>query len=133
MLFPSARLLEQLIRLALLFVLVVALRVSGAYLHYCLDGSEPPVRLHLSNDLGHHPIGDGQLDVEHADIDVRLIAAALVKKSDEEFGSSALFAACVGLLFLLLQPEQFSTAFDLLPPLRTRLLHACPPLRGPPL
>lgn len=133
MLFLSTRLLEQLIRLALLFVLVVALRVSGAYLHYCLDGSEPPVRLHLSNDLGHHPIGDGQLDVKHADVDVSLSTMALVKKSDKGFGSSALLAACVSLLFLLLQPKQFSTAFDLLSPLHTRLLHACPPLRGPPL
>lgn len=124
---------EKLSRIALLFVLVVALRVSGAHVHYCLDGSEPPVSLHVSRDLGHHPIGDDQLDIKHADIDVRLITAALVKKSDEGSGASALLAVFVGLPFLRLQPKQFFTAFDFLSPLRARLLYACPPLRGPPL
>lgn len=123
---------EKFARIALLFVLIVALRLSGAHVHYCLDGSEPSVRLHASSDLGHQ-IGDSQLDVEHADISVRLITAALSRQVEDGSGLSVLLAVFLGLLFLLLQPKQFFAVFDLLLPLRARLLHACPPLRGPPL
>jgi len=117
---------------ALLFILAVMLRIGGAHAHYCFDGSEPPVTLHLSSDFGRHHSGESPSAAEHADVDVSLATEALVKKSNPNLDLPALLAVFVGLSFLLLQPRQSPIPFYSLLPIRARSLHIRPPLRGPP-
>ena len=47
---------------------------SHAHLHYCFDGQEPPVSVHLADgiDAGHEHEGHGDDDGDHDDRDVEL-------------------------------------------------------------
>jgi len=131
---PTMSLLRQNARilLTLFCILAVTLRVSGAHLHYCLDGSEPPMTVHFGDDLGLHHVGAAQSSAKHTDIDVSLTTEALVKKSTFDGDLTALLAIFVCLSFLLLQLRQSPVAFHPPLPVRARSPHLRPPLRGPP-
>src|SRR5690349_13843461 len=66
--------------LILLCIGLVIMRVGGAHLHYCFDGSEPPVTLHVESHGAHHS-DPGVSASGHADMDVALGVDALIKKS----------------------------------------------------
>ncbi len=53
-----------------LMSLLLSAQLTGAHLHLCFDGQEPPVQLHvLETDEGHHASG---LSQPHTDEDVAL-------------------------------------------------------------
>ena len=66
----------------ILCVAALVMRVGGAHLHLCLDGSEPPASVHLSEDDVHHH-GAGASNPHH-DIDVSLTSVAMGKGSKIE-------------------------------------------------
>lgn len=114
--------------LTLACVALLFARLGGAHVHLCLDGSEPPASLHVT-DSGHHADHhDGQA---HDDRDVWLVGDALTKSGKWSLDLPLLLAALwlVAVLFARLR----ITATD--PPRRA----ASPPrfcrplLRGPPL
>lgn len=115
--------------LLLLCIFMVTMRVGGAHLHLCFDGSEPPTTLHMANDIGfHHPN-----DRSHSDVDVSVADDTLVKKADLSFDSPTLIAA----LFLVASFLPFVAAsrprFDSFLPVFAHRAHLRPLLRGPPL
>lgn len=114
----------------LLCAVIVVLRVGGAHLHLCFDGSEPPVSLHTTDSGVHH--GDAAASVPHSDQDISLGAEALVKKSSAALDLAALTFAFALLLFLLPRSRHLLPDF-LAPPRRSPARHRLrPPLRGPP-
>lgn len=112
--------------LSLLCIAVLVMRVGGAHLHLCFDGSEPPASLHFE-DAGHHP----DHHVAHDDVDVSLLADALTKTGKLGLDLPLLLLAAFCLSFLLrASPQAFRrrAALDLRPP----PAHLRPLLRGPP-
>ena len=118
---PTTRLL-----LMLMCVLAVSLRVSGAHLHLCLDGGEPPAALHLQSEGdSHHAEG------AHNDIDVSLAGQPLFKNGGLDLDPLVVIAFVHGLVAL--------PVYGVAP--SWRQLNAIvipsspflrPPLRGPP-
>jgi hypothetical protein len=123
------------ILLTLLCILVVALRVSGAHLHLCLDGSEPPAAMHFDGDAGLHHLGENShaADAVHSDRDVDLIADALIKKSDTGFDLLFLLAAFAVFLRFLPSVLRLLPPVELLLPATAHRAHLRPLVRGPPL
>jgi len=114
-----------------LCVAVAVLRVAGLHLHLCLDGSEPPVSMHLEDAGVHHLEESGDIDT-HTDRDLGIANDVVVKKPVDTLDLSLLGALCALLLFFLARPREF-IAFPLLPaPVRSARLRLRPPLRGPP-
>jgi hypothetical protein len=118
------------------FVLILALlafafgRLTGAHLHLCFDGSEPPLTLHTA-DSAHvdHHAGDSH---HHDDLDVEPIGDLLAKSA--QLVMLAVFAAAILLLALLAPPWRLATVDreSLRPPHPPpRFLR--PPLRAPPV
>src|SRR3546814_15570686 len=60
-----------------LCVSVLVARVSGAHMHFCLDGSEPRASLHVMDgfDMRH----DAGMDAPHHDVDILLGEQTLSK------------------------------------------------------
>ena len=115
--------------LALLCAFMVAMRVAGAHLHLCLDGTEPPVSLHVADTGSHHAEEPGE---SHVDRDVTISGDYVAKKSS--FGLDLAMLAAILFMLLLLPMRRGATrqahTAPLLPlPAR---LHLRPPLRGPP-
>jgi hypothetical protein len=112
-------------------VAIFALRVAGLHAHLCMDGSEPPLSIHVS-DSGMHHLDEAAAGEKHADRDMPIASDVLVKKPTGDFDVSLVAAFCALLLFLLARPRELF-AFPSPPALgrsaRTRLR---PPLRGPP-
>lgn len=107
---------------------------GGAHLHLCLDGSEPPVSLHLTDAHhhadhhgGHHASGES-----HSDLDVPLAGDLLSKPAKLGLDLPIIVLAALWLA-LLARPLERLRPRD--PPRRfasSRHLRL-PPLRGPPL
>jgi hypothetical protein len=116
--------------LALLCMLLVVMRVSGAHMHLCLDGSEPPTTLHMDHGADEHHQGDhdGQL---HSDVDVSLSSDTLVKSLSSHDDAPVLLTLIFvfGAAFLA---RLCGIYFDSLPPLHSQFAFIRPPLRGPP-
>jgi hypothetical protein len=118
--------------ITLLCITVLVLRVGGAHLHLCLDGSEPPVSVHLTDDAGLNDphAGVGQA---HHDQDVSLSGEVLAKKLDAALQLPVLLAALVVLFVVPL------VLVTIVPRDRTSLVHPIPifrirpPLRAPPV
>lgn len=118
--------------ITLLCITVLVMRVGGAHLHLCLDGSEPSVSVHLTDDAGlddsHAGVGQA-----HHDQDVSLSGEVLAKKMDAALQLPALFAALV-LLFVVplvlvrVAPRDRTSLIHPIPIFRIR-----PPLRAPPV
>lgn len=71
----------------------------GAHSHFCFDGQEPPVSVHMHmHMLGEHPEHHG--DEEHQDADVDLLQSVLAKLTKLDQGLLLLA------LVLLLLPRQ---------------------------
>lgn len=120
---PSKVWLLTLICAALLFA-----RLGGAHLHLCLDGSEPPASLHVT-DSGHHADHhDGQA---HDDRDVSLVGDVLTKSGKSGFDLPLLLVAFW--LVILLFARLRMTAADPPQPSVSPPRFCRPPLRGPPL
>jgi hypothetical protein len=119
--------------LASLFILVVLMRMGGAHLHYCLDGTEAPVSLHMDSDGGvHHSLGV-ESQVSHSDIDVSITEDVPVKKSTLAFDLLALLFALPFLAQYFVQQRRIVPSLeDALIPVNPRS-YGIPPLRGPPL
>lgn len=111
--------------ITLLCVLLIAVRISGAHWHLCLDGSEPPQAMQIGEaDL--HPEGEG-----HQDVDLKLIGDALAKNLTNGLDAPLLAA------FVLLWLFQFPPRTFLFTPYRETLFfsHVLPshaPPRAPP-
>ena len=119
--------------LSLLCMMVVMMRLSGAHMHFCLDGSEPPASLHLDDADLHHLDEHGHVDdtaASHSDVDVSLIVDAVLKKAATSLDLLVLlvsFALVLGLISAVRLAPVYS---EFLPPIRA---HLRPLLRGPPL
>lgn len=115
--------------IALLCAVLLVMRLGGAHLHLCLDGSEPPISLHVADSGEHHPAETST--APHADQDVAIGADVLAKKSGGGFDLAALAFAIAFLLFLAFRaPGIRPQALAL--PLRSARTRLRPPLRGPP-
>ncbi|WP_331344207.1 hypothetical protein [Cellvibrio sp. UBA7661] len=99
---------------------------AGAHGHFCFDGQEPPISVHMH--LDGHEAHDHHPDEVHQDADIELGTSVLAKLGKIDLGLILLAAVALGLLVLparfgigFYQPFHFSF------PLYTR-----PPLRAPP-
>jgi hypothetical protein len=115
---------------ALLCASLVAMRVGGTHLHLCLDGSEPPVSLHVADAAEHH--ADDAGDTPHLDQDVTLGADLLVKKPFSDLDQSTIAPAFALPLFFVTRTRDVKPAFPQLPRLASNPGRLRPPLRGPP-
>jgi hypothetical protein len=118
----------------MLCITMLVMRIGGAHIHVCLDGSEPPASLHIG-DNGihdqHHPSG-AHVDAAEWDSDVSVPGDALVKNLTGDVDLPTLAATLCLLLFIVPLLRIFTRYLD--PPLvrisgRSQLL---PPPRGPP-
>lgn len=123
---PSHRLV-----LILLVVALLGVRLGGAHVHLCFDGSEPPASVHYEDDVGSHH-GEPGAPGNPGDVDISLAGELILKASKP---SLDLPVALLGALILWL-PIRVLAWRDPAPrrapvplPLRLRL----PPARGPPL
>jgi hypothetical protein len=117
---------------ALLCVGVLILRIGGAHLHLCFDGSEPPIAMHLGDSGVHHADHQESADGPHSDQDVGMGADALVKKPYGSLEIPLLALLCGLLLFYVARLRDVLPPFAS-PPQRSPIrAHLRPPLRGPP-
>lgn len=118
---------------SLLMLLCAALLLmrSGAHLHLCFDGSEPPVTVH-GNDYGQHHI-DAGVDAAHQDADVLIAGSAMTRSDNTGVDSVPVFLVAALLLWI------FSQTFNPFGLVSRRIVvhllprYSRPPLRGPPL
>ncbi len=100
-------------------------RVVGTHLHFCLDGQEAPVAVHIADGEQHH---DGH---HGGDIDVDSSSAA-GKPSQLSLATLALFIAMV-FSWAPVRTRLATTLPLIAAPPRRKLPHVLrPPLRGPP-
>jgi hypothetical protein len=115
----------------LALIAFLATRLVDVHLHLCFDGQEPASAVHMADgavhDDAHH------IDKEHADRDVDMFDAILLKKLADP--SDTLLAAFVAILLLSVLPSRsHRVPLGADPPIVLRsLLLLRPPLRGPPL
>lgn len=89
--------------IALLCLLLIAARVSGAHWHLCFDGSEPPQTMHVGDiDLHTDHIAD-----QHQDVDLKLVGEALAKNFGNGLDAPLLLAGFI-LLWLFQFPRRSS-------------------------
>ena len=98
----------------------------GAHGHFCFDGQEPPVSVHM-HALSDHP--DHHADGEHQDADMDLLQSAIAKLS--KLDQSFILLAVVALLLIQQPRQQAVSRYSTFIP--TRIPFAHPPLRAPPL
>jgi hypothetical protein len=124
--------------------LLLATRAAGAHLHYCLDGSEPPVSVHYLDphhfDHVHHELRGEVLthfhDAEpvHSDVTVSVAAAVPLPKLDGPAGWHDLPSLAIGTLLPAGQLGEGSvvlaTPWHSPPVIRRSSIP--PPVRGPP-
>jgi hypothetical protein len=117
--------------LVLVCVALLSTRLTGAHLHLCLDGSEPPASLHF-NDGGHHI--DHHVSDQHHDVDVPVMADAMSKSGKTGAGLDLLLVLLA--VFIWTWRGLNRTPPIRRDPQRSAASHAPylrPPLRGPPL
>lgn len=116
--------------IVLLCIASLAVRMSSAHLHLCLDGQSPPSSIAFADDLIEAPALEAGPVHQDYDIDLGTNSIGKLPKIDFTF-VALLFALSLGLLSLRRQP-----AFARATAQRTRLLqppHLRPPPCGPPL
>ena len=117
--------------IALISLAVMAMPVSGAHLHLCFDGGEPPATF--------HPVEDGvahdacAASCTHNDKDVSLQSVALAKKHDGALDLP--MALTVAVLVTRVPVTTPVPAFDthVATPTPLRVARLLPPLRAPPV
>jgi hypothetical protein len=117
--------------IALISLAVMAMPVSGAHLHLCFDGGEPPATFHPLEDGSAHD--DAADHGTHNDKDVSLRGAALAKKHDSALDVPT--ALAVAALIIRVPVTVPVPAFDrdVATPTPLRVARVLPPLRAPPV
>jgi hypothetical protein len=109
-------------------IAVLVVRVGDAHLHFCADGKEQRVALHVADAPGQHHEGEST----HQDRDLDVSGPTLFKKVaglDDVTLAPLLASAIVLLLPVVERIEPPSTTA---PIVLTPLFSLRPPLRGPP-
>jgi hypothetical protein len=98
----------------------------GAHGHFCFDGQEPPVSVHMGviSDHVEHPA-----DAGHQDANIDLVQSVLAKLSKVEVG--LILLSLLALALLILPTAIFITAYRRFYPRIS--LHWRPLLRAPPV
>jgi hypothetical protein len=117
--------------IALISLAVMAMPVSGAHLHLCFDGGEPPATFHPVEDGSAHE--DPTAGGAHNDKDVSLQGVALAKKQDGalDVPAALMVAALVIRMPVTVAIPAFDT--DVTTPIPLRVARLLPPLRAPPV
>lgn len=118
----------------LVCIAVLVMRIGAVHMHFCADGSEPPVSVHIGDDGIHdldHPKGVG-VNAFVSDSDMSVAGDALVKKFDVSVDLPAMAIAFTLLLFVvaLVRSVRFDWGPSFVRISDPTLLR--PPLRGPP-
>ena len=123
----------------MLCVAVITLRVGGAHLHLCFDGSEPPVSLHMSDAGSHHaddhPANEPHAavaDFAHDDQDVG-VGGDLVSKKTSSDVDLFILGLVFALLLFFVERRRAAAPASRDPVSLPFRFHLRPPLRGPPL
>lgn len=111
-------------------IALLAVRMTDAHLHMCLDGQEPRSSWHVGDRLPHH---DSSEDASHNDTDVSLGTLLLLKagKLDSDDFPLVLLGALVLWGFVAPGSRGVVTFDRTAPPIATPFFLR-PPLRGPP-
>jgi hypothetical protein len=117
--------------IALISLAIMAMPVSGAHLHLCFDGGEPPATFHPLEDGSAHD--DSAASGTHNDKDVSLQGVALAKKHDGALDLPA--ALTVAALVIRMPVTTPAPTFDthVAAPIPLRVARVLPPLRAPPV
>lgn len=100
---------------------------AGAHGHYCFDGQEPPISVHMH--LNGHEVHEHHPDEVHQDADIELGKSVLAKLSKIDLGLVLL--AALALVLLVLPRAGFARIFrPFYPP---SSLYWRPLLRAPPV
>lgn len=99
---------------------------AGAHGHFCFDGQEPPISVHMH--LDGHATQDHHPDEVHQDADIDISQSALAKMSKIDFGLILLAALA---LMLTLPTPLFTTIYRAFFPRVS--LYWRPLLRAPPV
>lgn len=111
----------------LAFALWLLSNWAGAHGHYCFDGQEPPISVHMH--LNGHEVHDHHPDEVHQDADIELGKSVLVKLSKIDLGLVLLVA--LALVLLILPHAGFASIYrSFYPP---SSLYWRPLLRAPPV
>lgn len=100
---------------------------AGAHGHFCFDGQEPPVSVHMH--LDGHEVHDHHPDEVHQDADIELTQSALAKLSKIDLGLVLL--AALALALLILPTPVYTSAYRSFYP--RVFLYWRPLLRAPPV
>lgn len=98
----------------------------GAHGHFCFDGQEPPVSVHMHM-LGDHP--EHHADEDHQDADVDLLQSAIAKLT--KLDQSLILLAVVALLLVFQRTPVLVSHYSAFVP--THIPFARPLSRAPPL
>jgi hypothetical protein len=96
----------------------------GAHGHFCFDGQEPPVSVHMHM-LGDHPVHHA--DEDHQDADVDLLQSAIAKVKLDQ---SLILLAVVALLLISKPVQVLVSRYSPFIPTHTPFVR--PLLRAPP-
>jgi hypothetical protein len=99
---------------------------AGAHGHFCFDGQEPPISVHMH--LDGHEVHDHHPDEVHQDADIELGQSVLAKLSKVDLGLALL--AALALVLLILPRALFPPVYPGFYPSRSP--HWRPLLRAPP-
>lgn len=121
-------------RASAILLLCIALLVVrgmglGMHVHFCFDGSEPPVALHIAADTVDHE--HQGIEPIHDDFDVSVVGDAVGKIAKATLNLPVLLLACALLLFSRTTPPTLLWA-GLAAPIRSGARYIRPPLRAPP-
>ncbi len=98
----------------------------GAHGHFCFDGQEPPVSVHMHM-LGDHP--EHHADEDHQDADVDLLQSAIAKLT--KLDQSLILLTVITLLLVLQRTQVLVSHYSSFIP--AHIPFARPLLRAPPL
>ena len=117
--------------IALISLAVMAMPVSGAHLHLCFDGGEPPATYHAVEDgsAHDHPAATGA----HNDKDVSLQGVALAKKQDGAVDLPTALAVAALIFRIPVSAPVPAIDTDVATPVPLRVARILPPLRAPPV
>jgi hypothetical protein len=117
--------------ITLVSLAIMAMPISGAHLHLCFDGNEPPATFHPLEDGSAHD--DSTAGGAHNDTDVSLQGLALAKKHDGALDVPA--ALTVAVLIIRMPVTVTAPVFDtdVATPIPLRVARVLPPLRAPPV
>ena len=115
---------------ALLCLALLMMRVGGAHLHLCFDGTEPPASFHVFDDAPHHESPGANAAHQDSDVAVTADLYSQSKKAADHLLLALLTAAIVALAVIKL-PRDYNPRYSA-PAMRDVRELLRPPLRGPP-